>query len=188
MSCQARMNQMGHTPQQVNSMNRQIHQRMMNQRSQHPKQKRIYEYTADAVGNMMKSARFVWGLFIPSLLIACLINPYFWKLFMDGKIDFSIRSLIISSIIFAVVVSFISSIPAYFIKFNYDDIDCYPEHSGWEFWNWPIFPWNWGKQDESCVERRKKFGNIASVVGIIFISLYIIYKYYNENKSLALKF
>lgn len=145
---------------------------------------RATDYATTAAGNAWESTGYTWGIFFQCYIIASLLNPYFWKLFSDGHIGLNLWGLFFYSIIFAIVVAGISTIPAFYYNFNYNDINCYKhEFKHWyqllAFWTWPIMPWNWGTtgQDQECEKRREIFGTISTAVGVLVIMLYYIYDY-----------
>ena len=140
---------------------------------------RIYEYASNVTDNIFASFFFIWGLFIPVVLISLLVNPYAWRMMMDGNITFSIGNAIKNSFLFALIVSLLATIPAYFLGFNYDDINC--SFPIWQFWNW-------FSEDESCTKRRAAFGNIVVATGLIFLTLYYIFSYYQIHGSFGISF
>ena len=143
------------------------------------RKERIIEYASSVPSKMFGSIFYIWTLFIPCVIIATLINPYMWKIIIDGNMSLSIGVLITWSIGFAIIVSALATIPAHFAKFDYADVDC-----GYPIWQF----WKWGQNDPACVERRKKFGNIVIGTGVLVIIAYIILQYKQIYGNYKLKF
>ena len=142
-------------------------------------QRELFEYAEGIPQKMWKSYFFVWGLFLPCILIASLINPYMWKIVLDGNLDIGLWQLITWSFAFAFLTSLVATIPAHYIKFNYDDVNC-----GYPLWQF----WKWGKKDQNCLNRRKKFGNVVVATGVIFVMIYVSVVYHQIYGNFKIKF